>query len=207
MTEQYPNMNNLARSGQYVKQAQGYRAFVPRPLPPDPGVDIDSEMQDLLSSANLALGRLDGSSEIMPNPDLFVAMYVRKEAVLSSQIEGTQASLIDVLEYEANAGRQKIPNDVPEVINYVQAMNYGLERLDTLPLSNRLLREIHRELLTNVRGTELSPGSLDVLRTGLGRRDALSQRLLSSHLRRTIWKRLWEIWNAICTTTRQCRHS
>ena len=158
MTEQYPNMNNLARSGQYVKQAQGYRAFVPRPLPPDPGVDIDSEMQDLLSSANLALGRLDGSSEIMPNPDLFVAMYVRKEAVLSSQIEGTQASLIDVLEYEANAGRQKIPNDVPEVINYVQAMNYGLERLDTLPLSNRLLREIHRELLTNVRGTELSPG-------------------------------------------------
>lgn len=91
------------RAGRYVKQPQGYRAFIPKGLPPDPPVRIDDELWTLLARAERALGRLDGVTETLPNPDLFAYMYVRKEAVLSSQIEGTQASLMDVLEFEVQA--------------------------------------------------------------------------------------------------------
>lgn len=115
-------------------------------------------MWSLLSQADRALGRLDGSTEALPNPDLFVFMYVRKEAVLSSQIEGTQASLMDVLEFEADALEPGRPQDVEEVVNYVAAMNHGMERLKTLPVSLRLFREIHEQLLRDVRGSERSPG-------------------------------------------------
>lgn len=146
------------RAGQYVQQPTGYGAFVPKPLPPDPPLDFDDEMLELLSKADRALGRLDGSTEALPNPDLFVMMYVRKEAVLSSQIEGTQASLADVLELEAKVLDPQVPADAAEIVNYVRALNYGIERLDTLPLSLRLLREIHAELLEGTRGHELSPG-------------------------------------------------
>jgi len=146
------------RSGRYIQQPQGYRAFIPKGLPPEPPILMDPEMWMLLSQADRALGRLDGSIELLPNPDLFVFMYVRKEAVLSSQIEGTQASLIDVLEFEAQALEPGRPNDVGEVVNYVNAMNYGLDRLRDLPLSLRLIREIHEKLLTGVRGSERSPG-------------------------------------------------
>jgi Fic family protein len=97
---------------------------------------------------------------MLPNPDLFVFMYVRKEAVLSSQIEGTQASLMDVLEFEAQALEPGRPQDVPEVVNYIDAMNYGLDRLKNLPLSLRLICEIHEKLLTGVRGSERSPGKV-----------------------------------------------
>src|SRR5271156_2024443 len=131
------------RAGRYQKQITGYRAFIPSPLPPVPAVQISGELQTLLSSADLALGRLDGSIQTLPNPDLFVFMYVRKEAVLSSQIEGTQSSLQDVLEVEASVFDPHHPSDVGEVLNYVEAMNYGLERLKDLPLSIRLIREIH----------------------------------------------------------------
>ena len=146
------------RSGRYILQPSGYKAFIPRPLPPDPPLALDAPMQVLLSEADMALGRLDAATELLPNPDLFVAMYVRKEAVFSSQIEGTQASLTDLLEYEAEAARKDTPADVPDVVNYVRAMNYGLDRLQFLPLSLRLIREIHAELLRGVRGKELSPG-------------------------------------------------
>jgi len=95
---------------------------------------------------------------MLPNPDLFVLMYVRKEAVLSSQIEGTQASLMDLLEYEAKALETGHPQDVDEIVNYVDAMNYGLERLKKLPLSLRLLCEIHARILADVRGSERNPG-------------------------------------------------
>jgi Fic family protein len=94
----------------------------------------------------------------LPNPDLFVAMYVRREAVLSSQIEGTQSTLDDVLAFEINPDRSELPGDVEEVVNYVGAMNYGLKRLETLPLSLRLLREIHEKLMTGVRGGGKFPG-------------------------------------------------
>jgi len=146
------------RAGVYVSQPTGYKAFVPKSLPPDPPLAIDDELLDLLSRADQAIGRLDGSTEALPNPDLFVMMYVRKEAVLSSQIEGTQASLADVLELEAKILDPQMPTDVGEVINYVNALNYGIERLHTLPLSLRLICEIHAKLMEGTRGQERNPG-------------------------------------------------
>lgn len=115
----------------------------------------------MLSRADRALGRLDGSIQTLPNADLFVFMYVRKEAVLSSQIEGTQSSLQDLLAAEADVfGRKSLPRDVDEVVNYVAAMNYGLERLNELPISVRMIREIHARLMKGVRGSRLAPGEL-----------------------------------------------
>jgi Fic family protein len=148
------------RAGRYVSQPRGYRAFIPAPLPPDPPIRLNMELQTLLSQADRALGRLDGSTQTLPDPDLFVLMYVRKEAVLSSQIEGTQSSLDDVLEAEAQVFSATRPRDVDEVLNYAHAMNYGLERLQTLPVSVRLIREIHERLLRDVRGNERQPGEV-----------------------------------------------
>ncbi len=156
------------RSGSYVQQPKGYRAFVPKPLPPQPPVRMDDEMWMLLSEADRALGRLDGATATLPNPDLFVVMYVRKEAVLSSQIEGTQASLIDVLEFEANALERGNEYDVTEVINYVQAMNYALNRVKQMPLSLRLLREIHGTLMTGTRGGDRNPGEFRTSQNWIG---------------------------------------
>ena len=146
------------RAGRFVKQAEGYRAFIPAPLPPDPPVRMDGELTRLLSDADRHLGRLDGVASVLPNPDLFVAMYVRHEAVLSSQIEGTQSTLRDVLEFEVDARGEQHPKDVEEVVNYVRAMNHGLRRLAELPVCLRLVREIHAELLAGVRGSERTPG-------------------------------------------------
>ncbi len=126
-----------ARSGRYIFQPSGYKAFFPAALPPNPAVEILGELQALLSEADLALGRLDGSIQILPNPDLFVFMYVRKEAVLSSQIEGTQSSLQDLLAAEASILSPDRPQDVAEVVNYVAAMKsrhraaQGLARFGT----------------------------------------------------------------------------
>ncbi len=122
---------------------------------------MEGELRGLLSLADRALGRLDGSVVTLPNPDLLVFMYIRKEAVLSSQIEGTQSSLQDLLAAEADLfDTTDIPRDVDEVINYVDAMNSGLERLAELPVSVRLIREIHERLLRGVRGSRLTPGEL-----------------------------------------------
>ncbi|HET7038074.1 MAG TPA: Fic family protein, partial [Thermomicrobiaceae bacterium] len=115
-------------------------------------------MLSLVARAAEALGRLDGVTQTLPNPDLFVAMYVRSEAVYSSQIEGTQSTLDDVLEFELTAEVRELPRDVEEVVNYVRAMNYGLERLNELPLSLRLIREIHATLLADTRGAERALG-------------------------------------------------
>ena len=146
------------RAGQFVKQPGNYRAFVPALLPPRPSIDLDDEGRRILSDADRALGRLDGCAHVLPNPDLFVAMYVRQEAVLSSQIEGTQSSLTDVLQVETGIRGRKLPLDVAEVVNYVRAMNHGMARLEDLPLSQRLLREIHGVLLEGVRGEDRTPG-------------------------------------------------
>ncbi len=146
------------RAGKYVKQVEGYRAFIPASLPPQPPIAMDAELTRLLSEADHALGRLDGVTSILPNPDLFVSMYVRHEAVLSSQIEGTQSTLEDVLQFEMDAKGQEHPKDVEEVVNYVRSMNHGLKRLDSLPLSLRLIREIHEKLLQGVRGANRTPG-------------------------------------------------
>ncbi|MEO7682803.1 MAG: Fic family protein [Gemmatimonadaceae bacterium] len=146
------------RAGHYVAQPSGYKAFIPAPLPPQPPIQISPKLQLLLSQADIALGRLDGSIQTLPNPDLFVLMYVRKEAVLSSQIEGTQSSLQDLLAAEAKVLDPRIPRDVGEVVNYVNAMNYGIKRLPDLPVSVRLIHEIHGKLMEGVRGSHLTPG-------------------------------------------------
>ncbi|HXA26502.1 MAG TPA: Fic family protein [Acetobacteraceae bacterium] len=161
----YPS---AGRAGNYRQLQLGYRAFIPAPLPPDPPVRIDGELQALLSRADLALGRLAGSIETLPNPDLFVLMYVRKEAVLSSQIEGTQSSLQDLLSAEAKVFNPEQPHDVAEVLNYVAAMNHGLVRLAALPVSVRLIREIHAKLLDGVRGSHLTPGELRTSQNWIG---------------------------------------
>lgn len=163
-----PSRSAKDRGGYYVRQPTGYRAFIPAPLPPDPAIRIEGSLQRLLSDADLALGRLDGSIQILPNPDLFVFMYVRKEAVLSSQIEGTQSSLQDLLAAEASILAPDTPRDVAEVINYVAAMNYGIDRLKNLPVSVRLIREIHEKLLHGVRGSNLTPGELRTSQNWIG---------------------------------------
>ncbi len=146
------------RAGRFVRQPTGYDAFVPARLPPEPPLELQGALAVLLADASVALGRLDGILGILPNPDLFVAMYVRQEAVLSSQIEGTQASLADVLQFEADHDDPPRVKDVEEVVNYVHAMNHGLARLSELPLSLRLIREIHEKLMAGVRGQHLEPG-------------------------------------------------
>lgn len=158
----------VSRAGHYVAQITGYRAFIPAPLPPDPPVQFDAALRSLLSRADQTVGRLDGVTRIIPNPDLFVAMYVRQEAVLSSQIEGTQSTLDDILAYELNTPGRELPQDVGEVVNYIRAMNYGLGRIGTLPLSLRLIREIHGELLTGVRGAERNPGEFRTSQNWIG---------------------------------------
>lgn len=151
-----------------MNQPSGYKAFVPFNLPPNPPIDMDDEMLTLLSKADRAMGRLDGSVEALPNADLFVFMYVRKEAVLSSQIEGTQASLADLLEVEAKLFDPMRPDDTEEILNYVAAVNYGLARLNSLPMSLRLIREIHFRLMQGVRGQHATPGEFRTSQNWIG---------------------------------------
>ena len=148
------NDERANRAGCFRPQPGGFQAFFPSSFPP---TDLRlSTLVDQLEKATLALGRLVGSAEILPDPDLFVFMYVRREAVLSSQIEGTEASLVDLLEYEAQLERSDRHIDVREINNYIDALRYGLERVESLPLSLRLIREIHEKLMTGVRGGEPS---------------------------------------------------
>lgn len=146
------------RAGTFVMQPGGYKAFIPNPLPPSPPIRYDEKLQSLLSKADRALARLDGITTVLPNPDLFIAMYVKKEALLSSQIEGTQASLEGVLEFEADLIPKENVNEIQEVINYVRALTYGIERLKELPMSLRLIKEIHRILLEETRDAHRNPG-------------------------------------------------
>jgi Fic family protein len=149
------------RLGRYVVKAfeqESFRAFVPPPLPPSPLVRLDS-LQLLLDQANQALGRLDGLASLLPDLPLFIYAYVRKEAVLSSQIEGTQSSLSDLLLFENDEVPGVPLHDVQEVSNYVAAMTHGLERMrGGFPLSLRLIREIHEILLSKGRGSNKQPG-------------------------------------------------
>ncbi len=157
------------RTGRYVQQPQGYRAFIPRALPPDPPLRLSPGMQQLLSQADRALGRLSGSAGVLPSLGLFVyEMHVRKEAVLSSRIEGTRSSLQDLLIAEAGVLPSGRPDDVAEVTNYVRAFNYGLYRLEELPVCVRLLCEMHELLLQGVRGAPARPGLLRESQNWLG---------------------------------------
>lgn len=148
----------MKRAGIYVDNLSGeamYQSFKPNPLPPIPEIEMDEEIVKLLVDANRQLVKLDTASQLISNADLFISMYVRKEALISSQIEGTQCTLDDVLdpEVEANANL-----DVSDVINYVKATQYALKRLERLPLCCRLIREIHEVLMENVRGQDKTPG-------------------------------------------------
>ncbi len=150
------------KTGEYRISTVGgenYKAFIPYPLPPEPAIKIDADLHELIDNTLLALGRLDSIATLLPDTSLFLYMYVRKEAVLSSQIEGTQSSLSDLLIFESK-GIPGVPlDDVQEVSNYIAAMNYGLKRLrEGFPLSLRLIKEIHGELLKKGRGAKKAPG-------------------------------------------------
>jgi Fic family protein len=157
------DVTRASRSGRWIEQQagpDGFSAFFPRPLPPDPPLLIDAGLQARLDTANQALGRLDGVTLLLPDPDMFLYSYIRKEAVLSSQIEGTQSSLSDLLLFENEAAPSVPLNDVRETSNYVRAMDRGIELIqrDGIPLSTRVLREVHRVLLSGGRGGERQPG-------------------------------------------------
>ncbi|MBX4994869.1 Fic family protein [Rhizobium binae] len=149
--------NRLGRFVETTAASETVSAFVPPPLPPEPAIDVLS-LLERLSLAERALGRLDGITMLLPRQELFLYMYVRKEAVLSSQIEGTQSTLSDLLRFETEAQAGQPVDDIREVSNYVDAMMYGLERLETLPMSLRLIREMHARLLQSGRGGSKDPG-------------------------------------------------
>src|SRR5215813_3857628 len=134
----------------------GYSAFVPDPLPPV--FDWTAKLVAVLSDADRLIGRLAGEGGRLPNPHILIRPFVRREAVLSSKIEGTQATLGELLAAEAGAAVDRSPEDLKEVGNYVTALEYGIKRLKTLPLSNRLIRELHEILMKNVRGNTATPG-------------------------------------------------
>ena len=141
------------RAGTYRRQVTGYYAFIPAAYPPR-DIHLDPDFMIALGRADRALARLDGAASVLPDVDLFIRMYVFQEATLSSQIEGTQASLADVVEAQADPPSAERRDAIREIENYVTALNYGLERLAQLPVSLRLVREIHNELMSSVRGGE-----------------------------------------------------
>lgn len=159
----------MPRSGSFRQTLRGYTAFIPADLQPVPPVNLEGDLRLLLSRADQALGAINTIASVLPSPELFVAMYIQKEALLSSQIEGTQSSLVDVL----GADEENEPvADVSEVVNYIKAMRYGLDRLrkEDFPMSLRLLREIHGILMQQVRGGKpaLTPGEFRTSQNWIG---------------------------------------
>ena len=149
---------NKNRAGYYRTNLTGeaaYQSFVPSPLPPEPDIELDQDMIGLLINANTQIATLNEIAKHIPNMNLFVSMYVRKEALMSSQIEGTQATLEDLFDPTLDTNRNR---DVADVVYYIKATEYAIRRLETLPLCNRLLRETHAILMENVRGQEKNPG-------------------------------------------------
>lgn len=164
-------MDKNQRVGRKIKSTivagESYEAYLPHKLPPNPPIDL-VEIYPLLDKANAAIGRLDGMSMVLPDSSLFLYMYVRKEAVLSSQIEGTQSSLSDLLLFESEELAGALLDDVTEVSCYVAAMKYGLERVRELPLSLRLIKEIHLRLMSNTRGGHKQPGEFRTSQNWIG---------------------------------------
>lgn len=148
---------NETRTGRFVQQPEGYVTFIPWGLPPEPPVALDPELWFILSQADQSLGRLDGSADTLPNPDLFISMYLRNEAALSCYIEGSQASLRDILEFEAGAGDPE--TDVKQAVSCLAAINHGLELLKDTPMSLRLILACHKQLFSGAfQGKEKYPG-------------------------------------------------
>lgn len=161
-----PSQFTTDSPGELVKTVEGVWAFVPDPLPPR--FDIGLATVNKLSSADLALGELKGLGQMLPNSQLLINPFLRREAVLSSRIEGTIASLDQLILFEVEPSRESGNSDVGEVANYVSAMVYGLRRLEELPVSLRLIRELHEKLLTGVRGQDKSPGEFRQTQNAIG---------------------------------------
>ena len=158
------------RSGTLVQNLSGklaYQSYKPLALPPQPPINLSKDAMDLLTDANKKLAYLDGISVQIPNLDLFVSMYVRKEALLSSQIEGTQCTLDDIFDPSVDANKNL---EVSDVVNYVKAMEYGLERMQKIPVCCRLIKEVHEILLANVRGADKEPGEFRCSQNWIGGR-------------------------------------
>jgi Fic family protein len=155
-------------AGRWIEQPEGFQAFVPRELTKHIPFGLDGQLLMLLSDADREIGRLDSIVDLIPNPDLYIGLFGRHEAVNSSKIEGTQTSISDLLLFEADQDKEGSKSEQLEVWNYVEAMNYGLERLKELPLSLRLIREIHSKLLEGARGRNKSPGKFRVNQVHVG---------------------------------------
>lgn len=158
----------MGKIGKFQTQASGYRAFIPAPFPPPDLIHWESSLVTLLSSADQAIGRLNAIDSLVPDADFFISMYVGKEAAFSSQIEGTQATLVDLVKFEAKLEDREISSDVDEISNYIDAMKYSIQRLDSLPLSLRLLREAHEKLLKGVQGRHRNPGEFRSTQNWIG---------------------------------------
>lgn len=145
--------------GHFLKQPQGYKAFIPEPFPPHEGFNFSKRLIQKASHATLSLGKLDGVTQLLPDVDFFLFMYICKDAASSSQIEGAKATMVDAIEATSKIS-EDLPDDVDDILHYIKALNYGLERLKDFPLCLRLIEEIHRELMQGARTTHFSdPGN------------------------------------------------
>lgn len=154
--------------GDLIKQPQGFKAFIPSRFPPSKGLDLSLEVLKASDKATLALGKLDGVAELVPDIDFFTFMYIRKEATLSSNIEGTKATMHDSLKADINI-QEGIPRDVENIIHYIQALNFGIARLQEIPLSTRLIKEIHHKLMYGTEeGKGKTPGELRQTQNWIG---------------------------------------
>ncbi len=167
MAQKTAKSNPAKTAGRWIKTLEGYRAFHPNPLPPT--LDWTPALAAALADASMLVGRLAGEGRRLPNPHVLIRPFIRREAVLSSRIEGTQATLGELLAAEAGASVERSPDDLREVGNYVKALEHGLKRLETLPLSLRLVRELHERLMTGVRGNHATPGEFRRSQNWIGR--------------------------------------
>src|SRR6266550_3543088 len=154
--------------GKFITQPEGFKAFIPDAFPPATLMHFRPQTQLLAANATLALGKLDGIAQLIPDIDFFIFMYVRKEATLSSNIEGTKATMHDSLKADINITKG-VPRDVENILHYVQAINYGLKRLESMPLILRIIRELHEQLMTDTaEGTGKTPGEFRKTQNWIG---------------------------------------
>jgi len=154
--------------GYFKNQKEGFKAFIPEPFPPEEGFKFSDSILQKAMTATLRLGKLDGITQLLPDVDFFLFMYIRKDAAASSQIEGTQATMIDTIEAESKTA-VKIPDDVADILHYIKALNYGITRLKDFPFSLRFIREIHKVLMKGARKTHFSdPGNFRASQNWIG---------------------------------------
>lgn len=154
--------------GKFIQQKAGYKAFIPNKFPPEKGFEFSKKLVLKHSSAERLLGKLDGITQLLPDVDFFLFMYIRKDAASSSQIEGTQATMIDAIEAEAKTS-ETLPGDVDDILHYIRALNYGLKRLAEFPMSLRFIRELHGELMKDARTTQFAgPGEFRKTQNWIG---------------------------------------